>query len=60
MSINISADVWAALRRAVERDDDDTFEMIITALVRQHLRDETARRAEAERAAEVPYLYCHR
>lgn len=56
--MQISNDVWQALRRAVERDDDDTFETIVVALVRQCLRDESGRRAMAQRdrTGDPPWL----
>jgi hypothetical protein len=53
--MNITPDVWQALRRAVERDDEDTFETIVLALVRQTLRDERADQA-ARRPIGQPYL----
>jgi len=58
--MQISPAVWKELRQAVQFDDQTTCERLVTALVTQHLRDETARRAEADRAREVPFLHCQR
>jgi len=56
--MHISKSVWDALKRAVERDDQPTFTTLVEAIVHQHLRDERARQAAADRArsGDPPWL----
>ncbi len=43
--MKISASVWTALKVAVERDDQRTFEQLISALADQAIRNERAAQA---------------
>ncbi len=57
--MKIDPKVWQALRRAAERDDQRTYEQLLTALVDAAVCDERGRQA-ARLPVDAPYLRCHR